>query len=322
MTEKIIIPPEQEKVRLDKVLAALYPEHSRSRLQQLIQEGAVQLNGTICTTPSSKVTGGTCIELTVPEVKEYEPEPENIPLDIIFEDEDMLVINKQAGLVVHPGAGNWDGTLVNALLYHCGDTLSGIGGVRRPGIVHRLDKDTSGLMVVAKRDKAHRKLSTQLATRSLSRIYLALTLKCPSPLKGRIDKPIGRHPLSRIKMSVDYRRGRNAVTHYIVKENYSDALGLVECKLETGRTHQIRVHLTSMKHPLIGDQLYPPQKTEIEAAMRKAGYTPEVIEKTTSFPRQALHAHKIGFIHPVSGEKMQFQAPLPDDLKDLLTQIH
>ncbi len=318
MTDTFSIPPEQAKQRLDKLLVELCPDYSRSYLKQLILDGAIKIDGTVCTTPSFKVAGGSSLVFDLPELKEYEPEAENIPLDILYEDDDLLVINKQAGLVVHPGAGNWTGTLVNALLHHCGDTLSGIGGVRRPGIVHRLDKDTSGLMVAAKRDKAHRKLSAQLASRTLSRIYLALVLKCPAPLKGKVDKPIGRHPVSRTKMAIDYKRGRDAVTHYTVKKNYNDALSLIECKLESGRTHQIRVHMTSIKHPIIGDPLYYAQKTEIEGALRKGSYSEEIIKETLSFPRQALHAHKISFIHPNSGEEMHFQAPLPDDFMQLL----
>ena len=261
---------------------------------------------------------GHVIELVIPPSESATPEPENIPLEVVYEDDDLLVINKQAGLVVHPGAGNWSGTLVNALLYHCADSLSGIGGVERPGIVHRLDKDTSGLMVVAKHDKAHQGLAAQLEDRSLRRVYEALVLKVPIPIKGAVDMSIGRDPRNRLKMAVNVKGGKDARTHYLVKENYKEALSLVECRLESGRTHQIRVHMQAIKHPLIGDPLYGPQDTAVRGALKKAGYEAETAEKMLEFPRQALHAGAIAFVHPLTGKSMDFTVQRPGDFSKLL----
>lgn len=304
--------------RLDKVLFEQLGDYSRSRLQALIKDGQVFINGESCTQPSQKIKDGDEIELEIPAPVEAEPKPENIPLDIVYEDEDLIVINKQAGLVVHPGAGNWDGTLVNALLYHCGDSLSGIGGVLRPGIVHRLDKDTSGLMVVAKNDDTHQGLSAQLQDRSLSRTYKTLVLKVPVPALGVIDRPIGRHAWSRMKMDINLRNGREAKTFYKVIENWGDACALVECKLESGRTHQIRVHMQSFKHCVLGDPLYGPQPNAVTSAFKKEGYDQNVIDAVLNFPRQALHAWKIEFIHPISGENMEFEAEIPADFAKLI----
>lgn len=310
--------------RLDKVLSDLAGEGvSRNRLKNLIVDGQVTLNGNVCDDASRKVGAGDVIELTIPEAVEALPQPENIPLDIIYEDDDMLVINKPVGMVVHPGAGNPHGTLVSALLYHCGDTLSGIGGVRRPGIVHRLDKDTSGLMVVAKNDRAHNGLASQLSDRSLSRIYQALVWKMPTPIKGKINAPIGRHQQSRIKMSVrSHAMGREAITHYLREETFNDVISLMTCQLETGRTHQIRVHMQHIGHPLLGDQLYglPPQ--EQRSLLNRGGYDEEVRDEVMAFPRQALHAAGIHFVHPVSGEEMEFEADWPQDLLHLLSLVN
>lgn len=299
--------------RIDKALAALCPELSRSRLKTLIEDGEVMLNGRACTTASHKVTAGQEIAVNVPDPVEATPQPEDIPLDIVYEDESLLVINKQAGLVVHPGAGNWTGTLVNALLYHCGDTLSGIGGVLRPGIVHRLDKDTTGLMVVAKSDVAHRGLSAQLSDRSLSRTYIAVTWKVP-PMKGVIDKPIARHAIQRQRMTIPPQGGREARTHYQRLEVYRDIASGVQCDLETGRTHQIRVHMAAIGHPLVGDALYGLQENAQLSLLRKAGYDEGAQKAVLGFPRQALHAAAIRFIHPVTEEEMDFEASLPEDL--------
>ena len=244
--------------------------------------------------------------------------PENIPLDIVFEDEHLIVINKQAGLVVHPGAGNYSGTLVNALLYHCADTLSGIGGVMRPGIVHRLDKDTSGVMLAAKTDQAHKGLAAQLEDRSLSRIYKALVLGVPQPRKGSVDQPLARDHRNRLKMAVNNSHGKTAKTHYQVERDFKGVLSLLECKLESGRTHQIRVHMGYAGYPLIGDPLYGPQPTAVRAALKRGGYEPETIEEVMAFPRQALHAAAISFIHPASGEEMAFEAPMPEDFAGLI----
>ena len=310
--------------RLDKVLSDLAGEGvSRNRLKNLIVDGQVMLNGKTCDDASRKVGAGDVIELTIPEAIEALPQPENIPLDIVYEDDDMLVINKAVGMVVHPGAGNQNGTLVSALLYHCGDSLSGIGGVKRPGIVHRLDKDTSGLMVVAKNDRAHNGLASQLVDRSLSRVYQALVWKMPTPIKGTIRAPIGRHQQSRVKMAVrSHAMGREAITHYLRQETFNDVISMVACQLETGRTHQIRVHMQHLGHPLLGDQLYglPPQ--EQKSLLNRGGYDEEAKLAVMTFPRQALHAAGIMFIHPVSGEEMEFETELPDDLRSLISIIN
>ncbi len=312
--------------RLDKVLAALAGDGvSRSRLKALILDEQVTVNGALCNDPSAKVAVGDEISLSIPELTEALPQPENIPLDIVYEDDDMLVINKAAGMVVHPGAGNQMGTLVGALLYHCGDSLSGIGGVRRPGIVHRLDKDTTGLMVAAKSDRAHNGLAAQLLDRSLSRIYHALVWKEIVPIKGRVVAPIGRHAQSRVKMSVrSHTMGREATTQYMRQETLGGIVSLVTCKLETGRTHQIRVHMQHAGHPLLGDPLYGLPAQEQRSLLNRGGYDEETREQIVTFPRQALHAAEIAFIHPVTGEEMGFEAPMPPDfeaLYDLLASI-
>ena len=305
--------------RLDKVLADLVGDVSRSRLKNLILEEQVMLNGAVCNDASRKVSTGDKLTLTIPEAIEALPQPENIPLDIVYEDSDMLVINKAVGMVVHPGAGNQNGTLVSALLYHCGDTLSGIGGVRRPGIVHRLDKDTSGLMVVAKNDRAHNGLASQLVDRSLSRLYQALVWKEPSPIKGFVNAPIGRHQANRLKMSVrSHAMGREAITHYLREKTFNGIASLVACRLETGRTHQIRVHMQHLGHPLLGDPLYGLPQQEQRSLMNRGGYDEEAREAVLAFPRQALHAAGIHFIHPVSGEAMEFESEFPADLQELL----
>lgn len=307
-----------EGMRIDKALSDLYPDLSRSRIQGLIGGGHVSVDGVACASSSRRVRAGEQVAVIVPEVVAATPEPENIPLDIVYEDSDLLVINKPAGLVVHPGAGHYTGTLVNALLYHCAGELSGIGGVMRPGIVHRLDRETSGLMVVAKSDLAHRGLAAQLEDRSLSRVYEALILKIPVPLKGTIDRPIGRDARNRLRMAVNGQGAREARTHYHVRENLKGALARVECRLESGRTHQIRVHMASIKHPLIGDPLYGPQPTAVAAAMKSAGYGADAAAACLGFGRQALHAREICFIHPADDEEMGFDVPLPEDFSNLL----
>lgn len=308
--------------RLDKVLADLVGDVSRSRLKNLIVDGQVKLNGVLCNDASRKVSEGDEISLTIPEAVEALPQPENIPLDIVYEDDDMLVINKAVGMVVHPGAGNQNGTLVSALLYHCGDSLSGINGVKRPGIVHRLDKDTSGLMVVAKNDRAHNGLAEQLLDRSLSRLYQALVWKEPTPIKGTINAAIGRDQKNRLKMAVRARAsGREAITHYLREETFNGIASLVACRLETGRTHQIRVHMQHLGHPLLGDQLYGLPAQEQRSLLNRGGYDEEVRDAVLAFPRQALHAAAIHFIHPISGEEMEFEADLPPDLQNLLDSL-
>lgn len=317
----VTAPVEAAGARLDKFLAGQLTDLSRARIQALIQDGQVFIDGALCESASVKLRGGQTIAVNIPPPEDAAPQAENIPLDIVFEDQDMLVINKPAGLVVHPGAGNWSGTLVNALLYHCGDSLSGIGGVVRPGIVHRLDKDTSGLMVVAKNDKAHQHLSAQLADRSLSRHYYAFVWKVPTSRKGVIDKPIGRHPTQRQKMAITARNGRKAVTRYEMRARYHDSAALVECKLETGRTHQIRVHMAHIGHPLIGDPAYGLQDNAAQSLLKKSGYGQEAIDALIDFPRQALHAYKIGFIHPQTNKVMDFEIPLPADLTAIKTVL-
>ncbi len=307
--------------RLDKILAGLCPGLSRTRLKALIQAGEVTVDGDVCADPSAPVAPGQRLGVTVPAPVKHYPEPENIPLSIVYEDAHLLVIDKQAGLVVHPGAGNHAGTLVNALLYHCGDTLSGIGGVLRPGIVHRLDKDTTGLMVVAKSDVAHRGLAAQLSDRSLSREYKALVWKIPTPPVGRIAADIARSAANRQKMAVARRNGRFAATQYKTVERYGQAAALVTCKLETGRTHQVRVHMAHIGHPLIGDPLYGLQTTAQRALLKKAGAADDVIAAVLNFPRQALHASKIGFVHPVLGAYMTYESALPEDFNVLILNM-
>lgn len=303
--------------RADKYLASVCEELSRSRLQGLIEQGQVTLNGKILKA-SHKLEEGDELVVTVPPPVPCTPLAEDIKLDIVFEDDDLIVINKPAGLVVHPGAGNWTGTLVNALLHHCPDSLSGIGGVVRPGIVHRLDKETSGLMIVAKNDFAHHALSEQLADRTLSRVYHALVMGVPMPIKGVVSRPIGRHRHNRQKMSVMSDAPREAITHYHVLERFGEACSLVECRLETGRTHQIRVHMEALGHPLVGDPLYGPQVTALNSRLKKAGYNDDVIESISAFPRQFLHAKELIFFHPSDEEDMAFESDLSEDMSKIL----
>lgn len=310
--------------RLDKVLAGLVDDLSRARIQSLIDDGAVKVNGAAIRLSSFKVKAGDDIDVIVPPPVDAEPQAENIPLDIVYEDGDLLVINKAAGMVVHPAAGNWGGTLVNALLHHCKGSLSGIGGVARPGIVHRLDKDTSGLMIVAKNDAAHKGLSEQLADRSLSRTYQAFVWRVPTIIKDKVDAPIGRHPTNRLKMAVrpaNAAGAREAVTHYLRDESFGGTVALVQCDLETGRTHQIRVHMQHVGHPLLGDPLYGLPQQEQVALLKKAGAEEDVVFAVTGFSRQALHAAQIRFIHPVTDEEMGFSAPMPHDMQKLFSYL-
>lgn len=320
--EQIVIGAKEEnkKQRLDKFLseeiAKLKPEISRKRIQDLINSGNVLGNNSIIDSCDYKIRGNENFIIKIPAAKTSNISAKNIPFEIVFEDENMLVINKPAGLTTHPGNGNSENTLVNALLFYCGNNLSGIGGVMRPGIVHRLDKDTSGLMVVAKNDLAHQELSRQIEDRSLKRNYLAICYGTPKPLKGVINKNIGRSKINRLKMAIMRSGGRTAITHYEVKEIYLDGkLSLVECKLDTGRTHQIRVHLTSLGHSIIGDQTYGNTKKalgKIDENLR---------DFITNFPRQALHSYKINFLHPVSKKEMEFEIGLPYDLMTLKQKI-
>ena len=290
------------KIRLDKFLAQSFPDYSRNQFIHLIEQGAVQIVGQEKTrlSPDDKVISGATYTIIPPEPVDADPEPENIPLDIVYEDNDLLVVNKPAGLVVHPGAGNWTGTLVNALLYHCGSSLSGINGVKRPGIVHRIDKDTSGLLVVAKNDLAHQGLAKQFEVHSIERVYDAFVWGLV-PEKGRIEGNIGRSNTNRQKMALVKQGGKSAVTHFERVDAYGVLASHVKCHLETGRTHQIRVHMTSIQHPLIGDELY-------------GHVVKNAPDDIRFFPRQALHAGLLGFIHPITGEKMFFNADIPEDL--------
>ena len=302
--------------RLDKALAMALPEFSRGRIQDVINDGGVKVNDTVNTTPKTKVKAGDICTVIIPEAVEADPEPQDIPLDIVYEDEDLLVINKPVGLVVHPAAGNYDGTLVNALLHHCGDTLSGIGGVKRPGIVHRLDKDTSGLMVVAKHDQAHQFLSDQLKDRSLSRVYHAFVWGVLSRRTGTIKTQIGRHPVDRKKKAVVLSGGREAITDYTVLEQFGTLACRVECRLHTGRTHQIRVHMEHLKHYMIGDPYYGHPHLAKHLRTR-IGLDQDLAGEYRKFNRQALHAAEMGFVHPRSKEMVKFTAEYPEDMKNL-----
>lgn len=315
---RLVIDENGDGLRMDKALSMLESDLSRSRIKNLIEAGQVLLNRVPCADAARKVKSGDEVVIDIPPPEPAQPQPENIPLDVVYEDEDLLVLNKPAGLVVHPGAGNYTGTLVNALLYHCGDSLSGIGGVLRPGIVHRLDKDTSGLMIVAKNDRTHRGLAAQLEDRSLSRLYKALVFKIPVPLKATIDQPVGRHHVNRQQMTINRKNGRDAQTHYHVIERFGEACSLIECKLQTGRTHQIRVHMEFIKHNVIGDPLYGAQSNAITAALKKSDYNAKVVEAVLAFPRQALHAQGLSFIHPSSGEEVSLETDLPGDINKLL----
>lgn len=319
------VPEDAAGERLDKALAAGLPGLSRSRVQALLDQGQVRADGRVVTDAKLKVRAGQRFEVVVPEAEPAEPEAQDIPLAVVYEDADVLVLDKPAGLVVHPAAGNADGTLVNALLAHCGDSLSGIGGVRRPGIVHRLDKDTSGLMVVAKNDRAHHGLTEQFADRSLSRTYLALVWGVPTPKQGRIEGAIGRSAADRKKMAVVDHGGKPAATRYRVVRSFGLAAALVECTLETGRTHQIRVHMTHIGHPLVGDPLYGRGRAG-RAGGKHASSLPEPVrEKLVGFPRQALHATALTFRHPGNGERggevLTFHAPIPPDFDELLVML-
>ncbi|MDA0306992.1 MAG: RluA family pseudouridine synthase [Proteobacteria bacterium] len=299
---------EQDKagVRLDLYLADVLPAMSRNRLQALIRDGQVQRDGKPVTSLSGKVREGEAYRLNVPEARPAVPQAQAIPINVIYEDADLIVIDKHQGLVVHPAPGHPDGTLVNALLAHCGDSLSGIGGVTRPGIVHRLDKDTSGLMVVAKNDAAHQHLARQLETRTLERRYKALVWGVPMPPKGTIEGAIGRNPANRKKMAVVSRGGKSAKTGYKVIKRVGRLASLVECKLSTGRTHQIRVHMTHLGYPVIGDPLYGGG-----VGRRLKDAPDDVKEYLKSLQYQALHAFFIAFNHPVNGDIFQFESELP-----------
>ncbi len=307
-----IVNKDYKGLRIDKFLALSFPEMSRSQLQRLIKNGNVSCDDDIIADNSFKVREEDVYQVFVPPAVEADPQPENIPLDIVFEDEDIVVVNKPAGMTVHPAPGATHGTLVNALLFHCGDSLSGVGGVKRPGIVHRIDKDTSGLLVVAKNDVAHRCLSEQFFAHSIERTYYALVYGVPNPLNGKIEGNIGRSPYDRKKMTILSNGGKHAVTHYQTIENFKNIAALIKCNLETGRTHQIRVHMASIGCNLIGDQTYvKSKKTTIK------GLSEETKEYINTFPRQALHATTLGFIHPRSQTWVNFSSSFPNDFETL-----
>ncbi len=300
--------------RLDRWLAASLRPLSRSRLKALVEGGHVRLAGATITDPSFRVKPGQLFELTLPEPEAPVPQGEDLPLVVLYEDCDLVVLDKPAGMAAHPAPGSPDGTLVNALIRHCGTSLSGIGGVKRPGIVHRLDKDTTGIMVVAKTDAAHRHLARQFAERSVERSYLALVWGVPEPRAGRIAGAIGRDPRERKRMAVVTGRGKPAETLYAVRRAYGLAAALLDCRLLTGRTHQIRVHLAAIGHPLIGDATYG----RITAARLSRLPSPAVRDAVRSFARQALHAAVLGFEHPRTGERLRLETSPPPDMENLL----
>jgi 23S rRNA pseudouridine1911/1915/1917 synthase len=317
-----------EGQRLDRFIAGQIPDLSRSRVRDLIKDGQVSASGRTIIEPDYRVKPDEMFDIGVPEAVAALPEGENIPLNVVYEDSALIVIDKPAGLVVHPAAGNWTGTLVNALIAHCGDTLSGIGGVRRPGIVHRLDKDTTGVMVVAKSDAAHQGLAAQFADHgregALHREYVALVWGEPNPRKGVIETKLARHPTNRLKMAVTKNDGKHAVTEYMLKRTFVEkgkkssgvVASLVECVLKTGRTHQIRVHLAHIGYPVIGDALYGGGFQSKTRALRGDAQSAIV-----GMSRQALHAAVLGILHPISGKPMQFRSELPDDMREIMEAL-
>lgn len=292
---------EDAGVRIDRFLSEKNEDLSRSYLQKLLKEQKVQVNGSLVKA-NYKVSSEDEIQVMVPDLEEPDILPEEIPLDILYEDEDVLVVNKPKGMVVHPSAGHITGTLVNAVMAHCHENLSGINGIMRPGIVHRIDKDTTGALLICKNDNAHRSLAEQLKEHSIKRRYRAVVQGNIKEDEGTIEGPIGRHPVDRKKMSVNYKNGKDAVTHYHVLERFGNST-YVECRLETGRTHQIRVHMASIGHPLLGDEVYG------------SGKNPYHLQG------QALHAMVLGFVHPSTGEYLEFTAPLPDYFLKLLVKL-
>ena len=300
--ENIEIIAAEGGTRIDAWLSANVPDLTRNAAQRLLTEGMVLVNGKP-PKKNYKISSGDAVIVTIPDIAEVPLVPQNIPLDIVFEDEDVVVVNKPRGMVVHPAPGHPDGTLVNALMYHCGNSLSGVGGEKRPGIVHRIDKDTSGLLIVAKNDAAHLALSAQLSDRSLSRVYRAVAVGNLKQDSGTVDAPIGRHPNDRKKMAVTQQNSRNAVTHWSVLERYRGYTH-VRCKLETGRTHQIRVHMAHIGHPLLGDEVYGHAKLPEKGLVG-----------------QCLHAKELQFIHPRTGQAVHLDTELPDYFKEVLTRL-
>jgi 23S rRNA pseudouridine1911/1915/1917 synthase len=313
---EVTIAADQQGERIDRALAARLPDFSRSRLKSLIEEGRVQSGERTISDPSQRVKPGQLFVIQIPNATAPEPKAENIPLAVRYEDDALIVIDKPAGMVVHPAPGNEGATLVNALIAHCGASLSGIGGVRRPGIVHRLDKDTSGLLVVAKHDIAHRKLAEDFAAREVERAYQAVVWGVPAKKSGEIEGNIGRHPVHRKKMTVLARGGKPALTRYRVLKSFGRVASLIECRLATGRTHQIRVHLASIGHPLLGDATYG------RATPARLDALPSKVRAVVAgFKRQALHAWLLGFQHPITGETLRWESPLPPDLVALISSL-
>lgn len=296
------IEEEQKGTRIDLVLSLSLPDTSRSFIQKLFEKGNILVNGKPCTSKKYKVAASDLVEITIPKPVDLQIEAEDIPIDIVYEDEDLLVVDKPRGMVVHPAVGNYTGTLVNAVMFHCGERLSSINGVIRPGIVHRIDKDTSGLLMIAKNDKAHESLSVQLAEHSITRRYQALVYHNIREDEGTVNAPLGRDPKNRLKRAVTNMNAKHAVTHYKVLERFGKYT-LIEAQLETGRTHQIRVHMAYIKHPLVGDLLYGPKK------------------QTVPVEGQMLHAKTLGFVHPRTGVYMEFDSPLPEYFVTILTGL-
>ncbi len=295
---------EEDGLRLDQYIAGRCMDLSRSYIQKLIKESRVTINKNIQTKTKTAVQESDIVNVSLPDPKELEIKPQDIPLDILYEDNDVLVVNKPKGMVVHPALGHYEDTLVNAVLYHCRDNLSGINGVLRPGIVHRIDKDTTGALIVCKNDKAHQKIADQLRAHTITRSYRAIVYNNFSEDEGMINAPIGRHPTNRKKRMVTEKNSKEAITHYKVLDHLNHKFNYIECRLETGRTHQIRVHMSHIGHPLLGDEVYGP-----------------VNSKFKNLQGQTLHAATIGFIHPTTEEYMEFSAPLPDYFEKLLKTL-
>lgn len=305
--EELVLIIDDDKIeyigtRIDKVLSAEFPEYSRAFIQHLIEDDNIKLSGKPVKS-NYKLKKGDRIDIYIPEPEELEVEPEDIPLNIVYEDNDIIIVDKPKNMVVHPAPGHTSGTLVNALMYHCKDSLSSINGILRPGIVHRIDMNTTGLLVVCKNDAAHKVMSDKFKIHDITRVYTAICYNHFKEPNGMIDKPIGRHKLDRKKMAIDTVNGRNAVTHYQVIEELKNNYSLIECRLETGRTHQIRVHMSSINHPLLGDDVYGPKSSPF---------------KTEG---QVLHAGVLGFNHPITNEYMEFKSELPDYFKDILARL-
>jgi 23S rRNA pseudouridine1911/1915/1917 synthase len=313
---EVLAPPEAAGTRADRFLAGALEGLSRSRVKALLEAGHVTRDGQVLADPAESVRAGARYAVRIPPATPAAPAPEAIPLTILFEDRDLIVLDKPAGLVVHPAPGNQAGTLVNAVLAHAGEDLSGIGGEARPGIVHRLDKDTSGVMVVAKTERAHTALSAAFANRDLDREYLALAWGLPAATAGEVEAPLGRHPADRKRMAVVERGGKHALTRWKLERAWGAAASLLRCRLATGRTHQIRVHLAHIGHPIVGDPVYlrrtPAAARLLPVALRDA---------LLAFPRQALHAETLGFRHPVTGQALSFRAAPPPDMTGLIALL-